>query len=172
MTNKIVRKRFAAMSEQKNRISMVITEQDERDVIHSIQQITERLRGLVSLPPSQRRNKRMGPTEEGRARTIIRTLQQNPTMVPADLDVAGAVADMDALDRIVRIDDELQRVAQLVKDTRAALGMDVMDVVSVGYALSKTFGAKRGLGALVQELGARFGRGRKRKPQPAPESNE
>lgn len=158
------------MSEQKNRVSMVITEHDQRDVVSMIQAIPDRLKGLISLPPSQIRNKRMSAKEEGRARSMLRALQQNPSMVPADLDVPGAQADMEALDRLTIIDDELQRVAAMVHDTRVALGMDIMDVVSVGYGLSKTFGAKRGLGGFVQEMSARFGR--KKKAQAAPESHE
>jgi len=159
------------MSEQKNRVSMVITEHDQHDVLNLVRAIPDRLKGLISLPPSQVRNKRMSTKEEGRARAMLRALQQNPSMVPADLDVVGALADMEAMDRLTIIDDELQRVAAQVRDTRIALGMDIMDVVSVGYGLSKTFGAKRGLGAFVHEMSARFGR-KKKSAKPAPESHE
>lgn len=115
----------------------------------------------------------MSPKEEGRARIVLRTLQQNPSMVPDDLDVAGALAKLETLERLEQIDDELQRVAAQVRDTRAALGMDIMDTVKLGYALSKTFGHKRGLGGLVDDLSARFGRGKSKKTTtPAPESEE
>ena len=124
---------------------------------------------MVSLAPHGRRFKRMGQKEEGRARSIIRALQQNPQMVPPGLDVPGALADLGALDRMVRIDDRMQRLASLVKDTRSALGIDIMAVASVGYSMSKTFGAALGLQDLVKEFGARFGR---KKKQPEPNSNE
>ena len=52
------------------------------------------------------------------------------------------------------------------------LGMDIMDVVKVGYALSKTFGHRRGLGELVQDLGVRFGRGKSKKAAAGPEKEE
>ena len=161
------------MAAQNSRVSIVISEQDEFDLLNAIRQIPDRMKTLISLPANQRRNKRMSPKEEGRARIMLRTLQQNPSMVPADLDVVGALAKLEVLERIERIDDELQRVAAQVRDTRAGLGMDIMDVVKVGYALSKTFGHKRGLGDLIEDLGARFGRGKSKKPAtPAPDVQE
>ena len=102
------------MATQSSRVSIVITEQDETDLLNVIRQIPERLKTLISLPPNQRRNKRFGPKEEGRARILLRTLQQNPSMVPADLDVAGALAKLEVLERLERVDDELQRVAAQV----------------------------------------------------------
>ena len=161
------------MSQQKNLVSMVITEQDEAECKHAIERIAAALRGLRSLGPEHRRLKRMSPVEEARARGIIRTLVQNPDMVPRGLDVAGALADIEALERLVRIDDDLQRLAALVRDTRTALGIDIMGVASVGYTMSKTFGNALGIGDLVKEFGARFNGGRKKaKVEPTPESEE
>lgn len=115
----------------------------------------------------------MGDVEEGRARSIIRALKQNPQMVPPGLDVEAAEKDFAAWDRLSRIDEEVQRVAKLVGDTRSALGINIMSVAKLGYSLSKTFGAALGIGDLVKELGARFTGGRKKKAtEPAPESTD
>jgi hypothetical protein len=66
----------------------------------------------------------MGPKRADFARAVIRTLQQNPQLAPSGLDVAGAQADLDALDRMQRIDDRVQRLATLTKDSRDALGSE------------------------------------------------
>lgn len=156
---------------QQNLVSMVITEDDEREVMQALDLIEARLKGLVSLEPHGRRFKRMGAKEEIRARGIIRALQQNPQIVPPHLDVAGAVADLDALERMVRIDDRTQRLAALIKDTRSALGIDIMAVAKLGYNMTKTFGGSLGLGELVKEFGARFtGPRKKAKAEGEPDS--
>jgi hypothetical protein len=147
---------------QPNLVSMVISEEDEADVMQSLDRIEARLKGMVSMAAHGRRFKRMGPKEETRARNIIRTLQQNPQMVPPGLDLAGATADLEALERMSRIEARMQRLAALAKDTRAALGVDIMGVASVGYTMSKAFGGALGLKDKVKEFGSRFSNGRKK----------
>ena len=129
---------------QKTLVSMVITEQDEFEVMQYLKGIESRLPGLISLASHGRRPKRMGDVEEGRARSIIRALKQNPQMVPPGLDLDATDKDFAALERLARIDDEMQRVAKLIGDTRSALGINIMSVAKLGYSLSKTFGAALG----------------------------
>ena len=161
------------MAKQKNLVSMVITEQDEVDSKHDVERIKVRLRGLVTLDPElQRKYQRMGSKRQGHARDVIRLLQENPEMVPPGLDIAGAKADLEALDRLERIDDAIQALAKQTRDTRIALGIDIMGVASVGYTMSKAFGDQLGLGDLLKKFGLRFSGGRKPKAKPEPESHE
>lgn len=161
------------MAKQKNLVSMVLTEQDEADVKSLVEQVKHRLKGAITLNADQRKKyQRMGTTRQGHARDVIRILQENPGLVPPGLDLAGATADQEALDRIERIDDAVQALATLTRDTRTALGIDIMGVASVGYTMSKAFGDQLGLGDLLKKFGARFSGGRKPKGKPGPESHE
>ena len=86
---------------QQNKISMVITQQDEDSVEADLTRIEATLKGLITLGAEDRRKIRMmGPKRADFARAVIRTLQQNPQLAPSGLDVAGAQADLDALDRM------------------------------------------------------------------------
>lgn len=151
---------------QQNLVSMVISAEDEADVMQSLDRIEARLQGMVSMSAHGRRLKRMGVKDETRARDIIRTLQQNPQLVPPGLNLAGAMADLEALDRMARIEERVQRLAKMAKDTRSALGVDIMAFASVGYAMSKAFGGALGIGEKVKEFGRSFTGGRKKtKPE-------
>ena len=146
-----------------NLVSISITQEDEDDVTTSLDRISGRLK-LVSLGAEDRRKLRM--MKAGRAdyaRVMIRTLQQNPSMVPPGLDLAGAIADLDALERMQRLDDRIQHLATLSRDTRDALGSDILAVADVGYQMSKTFGPALGLGEMLKDLRQRFARPRKKK---------
>ena len=79
---------------QQNRISMVVTQQEEETVMAGLDQIETTLKGLITLGAEDRRKIRMmGPKRADFARAVIRTLQQNPQLAPSGLDVAGAQAD-------------------------------------------------------------------------------
>jgi len=156
---------------QQNRISMVVTQQEEETVMAGLDQIETTLKGLITLGAEDRRKIRMmGPKRADFARAVIRTLQQNPQLAPSGLDVAGAQADLDALDRMQRIDDRVQRLATLTKDSRDALGSDIMAVADAGYKLSKSFGPALGLMDKVRELSSLFTRSRKKTPTPDSET--
>lgn len=100
----------------------------------------------------------------------MRAMAANPQIVPSSLDVAGARADLDALDALRPPLEQVQRLHAMLEDTVALLGHDVMDVAYDGYQQLKLSGAAHGLDDLRRELGAQFSRSRRRAeevPQPA-----
>jgi hypothetical protein len=146
-----------------NLASMVITQAQQAAVLEAIAQIESQLQGLVTLEPGERRSlPMMGPKSERFARGVVRLLEQNAAIVPPGLDLAGATADLEALDRMLKINDALQKLASKVDDTVAALGSDVMDVAQTGYGMLKMFGTAHGLDDMRKELGNRWARSRKK----------
>lgn len=81
--------------------------------------------------------------------------------------MAGAEADLQALDRLRPVLERLQRLASLAQDTAAALGHDAMNVAYDGYGQLKLSGAAHGLDELRKEIGARFARPSHRPADPA-----
>ena len=115
------------------------------------------LSGLIALNTSQRRKlARMGDKSESFARQALNILAQNPQIVPPGLGLAGAQADLVALDQLRPILSRLQRLTERASDSEIALGSDVMSVALQGYALLKVSGKNQGLEGLRKELGARF----------------
>ena len=115
------------------------------------------LSGLIALNTNQRRKlARMGDKSESFARQALNILAQNPQIVPPGLGLAGAQADLVALDQLRPILSRLQRLTERASDSEIALGSDVMSVALQGYALLKVSGKNQGLEGLRKELGARF----------------
>lgn len=101
-----------------NLVSMTITQEDEDDVDASLDRILARIK-FVSLGEENRRRLRMMKAKRAEfGREMIRTMQQYPEMVPRGFDLPGAVADLDALERMERIDARIQQLARC-RATRA-----------------------------------------------------
>ncbi len=93
-------------------------------------------------------------------------LGENPQLVPPNLNVADALADLNAREvlrpRLMR----LRRLLERCDDTDFALGSDAMATAMWGYRLLQASGGRDGLESLRKELGARFTK-RARTPQEA-----
>ncbi|MBK9657364.1 MAG: hypothetical protein IPO66_18730 [Rhodanobacteraceae bacterium] len=92
-------------------------------------------------------------------------LTENPQLVPPNLDVAEAVADLKARDvlrpRLMR----LTRLLQRGNDTDFALGSDAMAVATRGYSLVKMVSDREGLTEIHRDLGSRFSKSRRVVPE-------
>jgi hypothetical protein len=111
----------------------------------------------------------MGEKSEAFCRQALRVLAQNPQVVPANVPLADAVADLNAMEQLRPRMVRLSRLSERASDTDVALGADVMAVALQGYSLLKLTGRVEGLEPLRRELGNRFARGSRRPAQPQPE---
>ncbi|MGO4550478.1 hypothetical protein AB4059_05165 [Lysobacter sp. 2RAF19] len=151
-----------------NRASLVISEDDERTVLAAIAQIEAILKNLVAFEGGERRTMNMmGQRNEPFARETHQLLQQNRAIVPPTLDVDEMRADLEAYDRLKRINIALQRLTTLCLDTEAALGSDVFEAALAGYTMLKVFGPSHGLEEQVKSLSARFASQGRRRSKPS-----
>jgi hypothetical protein len=149
-------------------ISLTITDEQQASARAALAQLEAALPGLIPLEPGERKKLLyMGDKSEVFCRQCVRVLGQNLNIVPPSLDLAGAEADLLALDRLRPLLERLQRLASLAQDTAAALGHDAMNVAYDGYGQLKLSGAAHGLDDLRKEIGARFARPSHRRPAPA-----
>lgn len=152
-----------------NLISIEVTPDMAAAVRDALGVIEQTLPGLISLEAAERRALMlMGPRSEPFARKTLRVLEQNPKIVPASLDLAGAQADLEAYDQLQPLLERMQRLVSRLDDTVMALGSDVMDVALEGYGQIKLSGGAEGLDELRRELGGRFAKQRARKPVAEP----
>lgn len=156
-----------------NMVSLEISEEQASSATAGIAQVGQALPGLMSLEPDDRKGLLyMGPKSEVFCQQVIRILGQNTQIVPPSMDLAGAQADLAALDRLRPIQDQLRQLLSRVDDTVTALGSDLMDFSLEGYGQLKLSGAAQGLEDLRREVGGRFSRRRNKDaaPQPGPEA--
>lgn len=151
-----------------NLASMQITQEIENQVMALLDQIESLLTGLITLP-DRTGLLMMGPKSERYVRGSVELGQQNAGLIPPDVDLAGAVADLEARDRMMRITNRLKLLTTKCEDTTDALGSDLMVVSNIIYAILKVLGKASGLDEAFKELGYRWARGKK-KPKSSEET--
>jgi len=145
-----------------NLVSLTLTPGQVAAALAALDQVEASLPGLISLQPEDRKGLVfMGPRSEAFCRQTVRVLDQNRQIVPPSLDLAGAQADLVAIDQLRPVLERLQRLLSRVDDTVSALGSDVMVTALEGYGQLKLSGAAHGLDDLRKEVGSRWSRQRR-----------
>jgi len=141
-----------------NLVSLNLTDVQLTAVDTALTELETQLAGLIALP--QRVGyKAMGNKSEAFCRQTLHVLEQNPHIVPPNLGLADAVADLEAIDQLRPRMVRLAKLSERASDTNFALGSDVMAAALEGYNLLKRTGKMEGLDSLRKELGVRFSRG-------------
>ena len=145
-----------------NIVSLNLTPDQLTAVDVALTALETQLSGLIALPIEQKRSlKKMGEKSEAFCRQALRVLEQNPQMVPANVPLVDAMADLAALDALRPRMVRLSRLSERFADTDIALGSDVMSVALQAYSLLKVTGKTDGLQAMRRELGSRFAKSSK-----------
>lgn len=152
-----------------NRISLTVSSEQRQAAVAGLQQVSAALPGLVALEPGEL--KELHPFVNKRelfGRGVLRALEAHPQIVPPTLNVAGARADLDALDTLRPLLEEVRRLHAYLEGTVALLGHDVVDFAYEGYQQLKLSGASQGLDELRKEIGTAFARTRRPAPVAEP----
>ena len=106
-----------------NRISLAISQAQRQAALDAVGQAWTALPGLIALEPGEL--KELHPFINKRellGRGVLDAFEAHPQMAPASLNVAGARADLDALDTLRPILAEVRRLHSMLEDTVALLG--------------------------------------------------
>ncbi|TDR45964.1 hypothetical protein DFR29_104401 [Tahibacter aquaticus] len=142
-----------------NLVDLVFTAEQLAAFDAALDQLETLCQGFISLTPDERRSLRhMGSVSEPYCRKTLSVMSQNPQVIPASVNLAGGLQDLATLDTLAPRLDRLQRLSERGEDTEAALGSDIMSLVSEGYALLDVAGKSQGLDSLRKELSVRFRR--------------
>ena len=143
-----------------NLISLTLSEQDLADLDGALETLRRVFAPLIALQPAQRRDLyKMGSKSETFCRQTLALLAANPQMVPPNLGLAEAQADLVALDALRPRLIQLRQLLERGDDTEMALGSDIIGVALEGYALLKVSGKGEALKGARRELSARFAKG-------------
>lgn len=145
-----------------NLITLTLTADDIAAIDSALATLETRLAALVELSAEDRRSlAKMGDKSEAFCRQTLIVLGQNRQIVPAELDLDEAEADLRHLDLLRPRFARLRQLTSRADDTEMALGSDILGAALDGYALAKVFGKGAGLDALKEVVGVRFSRRRK-----------
>ena len=143
-----------------NLISLNLSAQDTTDIDAALDTLRRVFAPLIVLQPAQRRELyKMGDKSEVFCRQTLSLLADNPQIVPPNLGVAEAQADLAALDLLRPRLMRLRQLMERADDTEMALGSDIIGVALEGYALLKVSGKGEALKGARKELSARFAKG-------------
>lgn len=143
-----------------NLVSLSLSSEDLAAADEAIATLKRVFAPLISLSNDQVRGlAKMGEKSEVFCRQTLAVLAANPQIVPPNLGLAEATADLAALDALRPRLTQLRQLTERASDTEVALGADIMATALEGYALLKVSGKDEGLKAVRRELGARWARG-------------
>lgn len=132
----------------------------------AIAELETQLSGLVALTNvDKRRAAKLGEKSEHFCRQTLQMLAENPQVVPPNLDLADAMADLKARDLLRPRLMRLTRLLERGNDTDFALGSDAMTAALRGYGLLKSVSGREGLDQLKSGLGTRFSKSRRKSPE-------
>ena len=140
-----------------NLVSLHLSTEDLAQLDGAIDTMRRVLTPLIALQPAQRRElNKMGDKSEAFCRQTLAVLSANPQMVPPNLGLAEAQADLLALDQLRPRLLQLRQLVERADDTEMALGSDIIGLALEGYGLLKVSGKGEGLKTARRELSARF----------------
>ena len=152
-----------------NLISMNLSASELQDVDAALETLRRVFAPMIALETQQRRELfKMGDKSEAFCRQTLAVLAANPQIVPPNLGLAEAQADLAALDALRPRVLQLLQLTERAEDTLLALGSDLMSVSLEGYGLLKVSGRNEALKNARRALSARFARG---KAEPATADN-
>src|SRR4249919_61438 len=145
-----------------NLVSLNLSAQDLADVDAAIATLRRVFAPMIALQPGQRRELyKMGDKSEAFCRQTLSVLAANPQMVPPNLGLSEAQADIAALDALRPRVQQLQQLVERAEDTETALGSNIIAVALEGYGLLKVSGKGEALKGARQALSARFAKSRR-----------
>ena len=154
-----------------NLVNLSLTEAQIASVDAALTTLETELTGLIALSATdKRRMRRMGIKSESFSRQALQVVSQNPQMIPANIPVGDAIADIKLLDQLRPRLTRMSRLIERGNDTNAALGADIMKVALQAYGLLKLTGRAEGMETLRRDLSGMFNRS-KRSGNPANEAD-
>lgn len=140
-----------------NLISLSLSQQDIAELDSAIDTLRRVFSPMIAFPPGRRRELfKMGDKSEAFCRQTLTLLASNPQIVPPNLNIAEAMADLASLDMLRPRLQLLQQLVERAEDTETALGSDLMSAALEGYALLKVSGKDDALKEARRSLSARF----------------
>ena len=150
-----------------NLVNLSLTETQIANVDAALTTLETELAGLIALSATdKRRMRKMGNKTESFSRQALQVVSQNPQMIPANIPVADAIADIRLMDQLRPRLTRMSRLIERGYDTEAALGNDIMTVALQAYGLLKLTGRAEGMETLRRDLSGMFSRS-KRSAKPA-----
>lgn len=106
----------------------------------------------------RKRLQRLGLRNETFSRGVIELARQNPSLIPATIDLEALERDITARDQLLPVLFRINRMSRLLEDTVIALGVDAYEGARGLYKTMKITAEGSGVADDLAVLGRRFSR--------------
>lgn len=140
-----------------NLITLTLTDEQLARIDAAVNTLETEMGAFIALPAEVlRRLRRMGDKSESFCRQALQVVSQNPQMIPPNIPVTDALADLKVLDQLRPRLGRLTRLCERGNHTDIALGHDILTVALQAYGLLKLTGRAEGMEALRRDLAGLF----------------
>ena len=154
-----------------NLISAQISDEDLQTVLQAINTIQQKLPFLLKLSPGDK--KTIAMLEDGRypfASKAVDYASREISICPNKQLLEEAKKDMDVYDKLQTIDREMNRLSEMVTDTRKRAGAELYEFARFAYKMAKISASlgTPGTQSIVDDLGRLYAGNGKSIPAKAP----
>ncbi len=153
-----------------NLVSAVLTDENLTGIMDSIAAAKAKLPFLIGTTKEERkRHVRIDNAAQPWSKGMLQVALQHPGMLPGDFKVDEMQKDVNLWEQLIKVEQALTSLAELVDNTREAVSVDAYSAALVIYRLGTSLGiAMEGLEELMDEYGKRFVRKSSGSSQPMP----
>ncbi len=153
-----------------NRIDVVLTQQAKTELDQAVTTLEANLSFLIGLSPEERQAlPKMGVQGQDFVRNVLMSAGQNPTLIPAAIDVAGAQTDFQLVQDLTPILSRLTRLAEGISDTILEAGSEAFVTSLEAYDVLKRLGKGTDLDTSLKKMSRRFAKSSHTATPPAEE---
>jgi len=151
-----------------NLIDAKLVEQDKILLDQTLTTLETSLAFLIGLSPEERQARpKMGTQGNDFVRDVLLAAEQNPTLIPAAIDVAGAQRDFQLVQDLSPILSRLTRLVEGINDTTLEAGSEAFVTSLEVYDVLKRLGKGTNLDTSLKKMSRRFAK-RSGAPQTPP----
>jgi hypothetical protein len=153
-------------------IDATLSTADLQAVKDAFATILQKLPFLINLSVDERKSTfKAGPNSLSFVQNALTSAQNNPSIFPASFSATDFQRDVDLFASLTELQTIAESVASQIDDTRLAVGGEAMQAASQVYNYIKTAAKTTpGLRPLADQLGERFQKASRQKPEPAPKN--
>jgi hypothetical protein len=149
-----------------NYVSATLSSSDRDKIIAEIASIREKLPFIIDVAPKLKRAMpKMGDKSRAFVRKALDVAIQHPDFLPRSFDIEELQRDVELFESLYPLAMALSQLQSDLDDTLAAIGSDAYSAALQVYRHAKAHGDGSGLDMMVEELGQRFDRPSRRKPE-------
>lgn len=153
--------------------SELVTQADRDEALRLVAQLRDLFPNLRDIPAEERKALfGMGDKNRIFAGKVLEVIQQNPEFLPRSFSADRLQQNLVAFDRLSTILMAINQLRDLLDATTVSIGSEAFEDALAAYRYAKASGQGASLEGMIDEMGQRFRKSKKKKADEKPEAGE